>query len=98
LERIDSCHSIWLFDPDRMRYRRLPKDADIDAPPLERDWQPYFGLEVDADAGSFSVVLNEQRTRIIRSWRHTDPCPQCSDATGELTLDVTDPVADAATG
>jgi hypothetical protein len=98
MERIDSCHSIWLFDTERMRFRRLPSGGDVDAPALERDWQPYYGLEIDADAGSFSVVLNEQRTRIIRSYRHTDPCPQCRDATGELTLEVAPPVADAAAG
>ena len=29
MERIDSCHSIWLFDTERMRFRRVPKETRI---------------------------------------------------------------------
>jgi hypothetical protein len=88
VERIDSCHSIWLFDTDRMRYRRLPRGASVDSPALATDWEPYTGLDVDVDTGSFSVVLNAERTRILRSWRHADPCPHCSTAetTGEIPV------------
>ena len=69
MQRIDSSHSIWLFDTDRMRFRRLPKGADPDAPSLESDWEPYYALDVDPETGSFSVALNEDRTRLLRSWR-----------------------------
>jgi len=34
MERIDSCHSIWLFDTERMRFRRVPKEMRIDTPAL----------------------------------------------------------------
>ncbi|HEY7136845.1 MAG TPA: hypothetical protein VIB48_17455 [Acidimicrobiia bacterium] len=69
MQRIDSSHSIWLFDTERMRFRRLPKGADPGAPSLESDWEPYFALDIDPETGSFSVALNEDRTRLLRSWR-----------------------------
>ena len=28
MERIESTHSIWLFDVERMRFRRVPKGTD----------------------------------------------------------------------
>lgn len=68
MERIDTSHSIWFFDSERMRFRRLPRGADPSAPSLESDWEPYFALEVDDD-GSFTVALNEERTRLLRSYR-----------------------------
>ena len=81
MDRIDSTHSIWLFDTQRMRFRRLPKDADPAAPSLEADWQPYFALDVDADKGTFTVALNEDRTRLLRAWRADTVT---SDATSEV--------------
>lgn len=91
MERIDSCHSIWLFDTDRMRFRRIPKGTDAAAPALDGDWEPYYGLEVAAESGAFAVALNENRTRLLRSWRHTNPCEHCGspadvDVTGEVSL------------
>jgi hypothetical protein len=91
MERIDSCHSVWLFDTERMRFRRVPKEASIDSPALESDWVPYYGLEISAESGAFAVALNESRTRLLRSWRHTNPCEHCSstaevDVTGEVSL------------
>lgn len=85
MDRIESTHSIWLFDTDRMRFRRLPKDADPDAPALDAEWQPYFALDVDASSGAFTVALNEERTRLLRSWREADPAA-LTDQTGEVSL------------
>jgi hypothetical protein len=82
--RIDSAHSIWLFDTDRMRFRRLPRDADPDVPSLERDWQPYFALIEDATNGAFTVALNEDQTRLLRSFR--EPAPNPDHRTAEITL------------
>jgi hypothetical protein len=92
MQRIDSSHSIWLFDTERMRFRRLPKGADLVAPSFEADWQPYFALDVDPETGSFSVALNEDRTRLLRSWREAvAPSPGFNDTTelntAELRLD-----------
>jgi len=94
MERIDSCHSVWLFDTERMRFRRLPRGSAVDTPALANDWEPYSDLEIDLNSGSFSVVLNEERTRILRSWRHVDPCPHCSaDSTAEIPAVRTDVAA-----
>src|SRR5262245_11623172 len=82
--RIDSAHSVWLFDTDRMRFRRLPKGSDADAPSLEQDWQRYFALVEDGDSGAFTVALNEDRTRLLRSFR--EPGASVDDHTAELTL------------
>lgn len=82
MERIDSTHSIWLFDTHRMRFRRVPKGTNPDAPSLESDWQPYFALDVDPETGAFTVALNEDRTRLLRAWRD-DSTP-----TNELRLET----------
>ena len=81
MERIDSTHSTWIFDTERMRFRRVPKGADPNTPSLESDWQPYFALDVDASSGAFTVALNEDRTRLLRAWRD-DATP--ADETAEL--------------
>ena len=86
MERIESTHSIWLFDVERMRFRRLPKDANPDAPALESDWQPYFAFDIDDASGAFTVALNEERTRLLRSWRQADPAA-LTDVTGEVQLE-----------
>jgi hypothetical protein len=84
MERIDSTHSTWIFDTQRMRFRRLPKDADPATPSLESDWQPYFALDVDPKTGAFTVALNEDRTRLLRAWRADPTAPTETDETGEL--------------
>ena len=66
MERIESAHSLWLFDRERRRFRRLPPDADVDAPALDADWEPYFALEIDDATGAFTVTLNEDGTRLLR--------------------------------
>jgi hypothetical protein len=77
-----------LFDADRMRFRRILKGLDLDSRQASTAWRPYFGLEMDPLSESFVVLLNAEGTRLLRSWRHVDRCPQCGgDATGELSLD-----------
>lgn len=93
MERLDSVHSVWLFDPERMRYRRLPQGADPGAPAIESDWEPYFALDVDEQTGTFTVALNEERTRLIRATR----LEQATEAdTTELNLEVVDTGSDEA--
>ena len=37
---------------------------------------------------SFVVLLNPEGTRLLRSWRHVEHCPQCGgNQTAELSLD-----------
>jgi hypothetical protein len=68
VRRLDSTHSVWLFDEERRRFRRLPHGFDPDGPALESDWQPYFALEVDEAAGSFTVRLDPEGSRFLRAF------------------------------
>jgi hypothetical protein len=72
MQRIDSTHSSWWFDTGQMRFCRLPKGVAPVQPALEREWQPYFGLDIDAN-GAFTVALNPDRTRLLRAYREDVP-------------------------
>ena len=51
-------------------------------------WRAYYGLEIDPISESFVVLLNPEGTRLLRSWRHVEQCPQCGgNQTAELSLD-----------
>ena len=71
-----SCHSLWIFDVEHRRFRRLPGavSADIAGSAV---WEPFVALHVDPATGAFRVTLNEERTRVLRSWLHDDPCRHC---------------------
>jgi len=85
---LESCHSTWIFDTDRMRFKRVLKGLDIEARNAATAWRDYYGLELDPMSESFVVLLNPEGTRLLRSWRHVEHCPQCGgDATGELSVD-----------
>jgi hypothetical protein len=85
---LESCHSTWLFDTERMRFRRILKGLDLDSRHATTDWRPYYGLDLDPVSESFVVLLNQEGTRLLRSWRHVEHCSQCGgEATGELSLD-----------
>ena len=86
---LESCHSLWIFEPERGRFRRVPRGTRLDKPSPENEWTPYYRLELDTTSGAFSVGLNPDDTRVLRSWLHADPCRHCSaDQTGELSLDL----------
>lgn len=85
---LESCHSTWIFDSDRLRFRRILKGLDLDAHTASTAWRPYFGLELDPMSESFVVLLNPEGTRLLRSWRHVERCPQCGgNATAELSVE-----------
>ena len=85
---LESCHSTWIFDTDRLRFRRVLKGLALDVHAATTAWRDYFGLEVDPVSESFVVLLNPEGTRLLRSWRHVEHCPQCGgNQTAELSLD-----------
>ena len=73
---------MWLFDTDRRRFRRLPLDADADAPALDSDCEPYFALDLDDATGAFTVSVNEDGTRLLRAFR----TPTADTPTQELRI------------
>ena len=73
----ESCNSTWVFDQEHMRFRRILKGIEVDQRAVLTEWRPYFGLEVADDTEAFTVLLNPEGTRLIRSWRHTEDCEQC---------------------
>ena len=82
---IESCHSTWIIDIDEHRFRRVMKGSALQGTSTE--WQPCFGVEIDPLSESFVVILNEDGTRLLRSWRHVERCAQCGgEATSELSL------------
>lgn len=84
---LESCHSTWLFDTTRGRFRRILKEPVAQSAPIATGWRPYYGLDNQAGSDSFTVMLNPEGTRLLRSWRHTNQCRQCDSArTGELPL------------
>ncbi len=84
----ESCHSTWVFDTDHMRFRRILKGIEVEDRAVVTGWRSYFGLEVDEHSEAFTVLLNPEGTRLLRSWRHTGDCEQCGGhATDEMSLD-----------
>jgi hypothetical protein len=90
LQVIESCNSTWVFDAKAKRFRRVPKGTPLDLPTSAADWETYVKLEIDVDSDAFLVTLNEAGTRLLRSYKHSDPCAQCgpADATAELSLEA----------
>ena len=81
----ESCNSTWVFDQEHMRFRRILKGVEADHRAVVTGWRPYFGLEVADDSEAFTVLLNPEGSRLIRSWRHTGNCAQCG---GHVTAEV----------
>ena len=85
---LESCHSTWIFDTERMRFRRVLKGLALETHAATTAWRAYYGLEVDPISESFVVLLNAEGTRLLRSWRHVKECPQCGgNQTAELSLE-----------
>ena len=84
----ESCHATWLFDTEAMCFRRILKGVEVDGHPIATQWRAFYGIELDELSESFTVVLNPDHTRLLRSWRHTHNCTQCGgNVTAELSLE-----------
>jgi len=85
---VDSCHSRWVFDEERRRFRRVPKGPGFGVRMVLTEWRAYHDVHLDQYSDQFVVVLNEAGTRMLRSWRHTDVvCPHCgASKTEELSV------------
>jgi hypothetical protein len=87
IDVLESCNSTWMFDPERGRFRRVPRGTRLDFPASDSEWEPYFGIEVLPDTGAFVVHLNESGTKLLRAYQHFEPCEHCGvDSTGLVSL------------
>jgi hypothetical protein len=85
---IESCHSTWIFDAHRLRFRRIVKGAVVGGEPVATGWRPYYRLDAPADSETFTVHLNLAGTKMITSWRHATDCTHCGEhTTGEISLE-----------
>src|ERR1700689_1934781 len=84
----EPCHSTWIFNTDRMLFRRILKGLALDAHAATTAWRAYFGLEIDPISESFVVLLNPEGTRLPLSRRHVEQSPQGGgNQTAQLSLD-----------
>lgn len=84
LHVLHSCHSSWYFDSQRHRFQRVPRGVEVSP---QAEWADYHRLEL-SPTGCFVVSLNDDDTRLLRSWIHAEPCPHCEseERTQELRL------------
>jgi hypothetical protein len=40
---LESCHSTWIFDTEKMRFRRVLKGLALDAHAATTAWRAYYG-------------------------------------------------------
>jgi hypothetical protein len=85
---MESCHSTWIFDSRQLRFCRILKGIEVRHRRISTEWRPFWDLEIDPDGESFTVYLNEARTRLIRSSGHSQDCIPCEEnETIELSLE-----------
>jgi hypothetical protein len=84
---LESCHSTWIFDSRQLRFCRILKGIAARQRPVSTEWRRYWDLEIDPHGRTFTVFLDESRTRFIHTSIHTHECVQCRGSrTAELSL------------
>lgn len=63
----ESGGTTWVFDTDPMRFRRLLKDTEIAGEPAVTDKRPYHRLRVSPENETFTVYLDAEGSRRIKS-------------------------------
>jgi hypothetical protein len=87
---LESCHSTWIFDTRQLRFCRILRGITVGRQRISTEWRPYWELEIDPYRRTFTVVLDERRSRLMRSSLHTSGCAECGSArTGEVSLEDT---------
>ncbi len=85
---LDSCHSTWIFDTRQLRFCRILRGIAVGQRRISTEWRPYWELEIDPRGRNFTVFLNEERTRLVRSCIHLQGCAECGGThTTEVSLD-----------
>jgi hypothetical protein len=71
-----SCGFLWLIDPRRRSFLRLPSEWPLDLIPPPSTWWPYHRVEIDAAEREFTITLSIDGP-VLRTVLHRDPCPFC---------------------
>jgi hypothetical protein len=64
---LESCHSTWVFDTDHRRFRRVLRGVEVSEGFVFTQWRNYHRLEIDPHEQYFTVWLNAQGSRMLRS-------------------------------
>jgi hypothetical protein len=85
---LESCHSTWIFDTRQLRFCRILRGIAVGQRRISTEWRPYWDLEIEPHGRTFTVTLNEARSRLIRSTLHSSACGACGGThTTELPLE-----------
>ncbi len=85
---LESCHSTWIFDTRQLRFCRIVRGIAVGRQQISTEWRSYWELEIDPHGKRFTVILNERRSRLIRSSIHTSACVECGGSrTSEVSLE-----------
>jgi hypothetical protein len=80
-ETIETCNSLWVFEAQERRFLRLPRTHPLPSSYSllpESAWEHYELFTLDPVSGEFIVRLTADGSRVLRSQRHRQPCPNCS--------------------
>lgn len=80
---VESCQSVWMFNELDHLYCRMPRGTLKDA--NDQEWRAYDRLILHPRSDAFVVFLDAANTRVLRSWRHREPCTRCG---GEVTSEM----------
>lgn len=73
---IPSCHSTWVFDQLRLRYRQISLTLNA-ARETSTEWRPYDHLRIDAPNNGIFVFANASGTTMRWFKSHLRPCLLC---------------------
>jgi len=80
-ETIETCNSLWVFEAQEKRFLRLPRTHPLPSSYSllpDSAWEHYESFTLDPVSGEFIVRLTADGSRVLRSQRHRQPCPNCS--------------------
>lgn len=86
----ESCNTSWCFDATNLRFKRIPRPLIRSASATDfavAKWEPYFELTLSSSSDEFAVVLNENGSKLLRSWRHSDNCSHCFGETASYSTE-----------
>jgi hypothetical protein len=85
---LESCHCTWIFDSRHLRFCQIFKDLEVGDRRASTEWRPYWDLQINRRQESFTVCLNESRSRLIWSSLHKVGCADCGgDRMIELSME-----------